>query len=129
MYQSRVDAVAAAELKGHKCLSLPVEDDDDDDFIKTTIRTIVVIDNGRNFVLKVPVYNCRRCRGVGASGIITVPPCAVNCGPTAPTEACLTWITDEALHLFDDLHARIGLAVGGKPIIKFVSSRFDIHVN
>lgn len=127
MYQSQVDAVADAEVKDHKCVFLHDDADFDAESIKVTIRDTVVFDIGRNFVLKVPTCYCQMCSGAGASGVIRVPPCAVNCGPTTPSENCLSWITDEALHLFGDLHARNGLSLSGKLLINL--SRTDIHVN
>jgi hypothetical protein len=117
LYQQRVSEIIQAEVSDHQCLL----------FVDTTeasailplkeTRSVVVFDTGRNFVLEVPTFQCTRCRRPdGSPFLITVPPCSVNCGAITPTEKCETWITDEALHLFGDLHARNGLSVGGKLI-------------
>jgi hypothetical protein len=107
MYQQAVCEVISKVLLGHSCCMNAEDPSSMCTVVK--VRCIAVISAARNFVLHVPTHQCKACKK-----ILTVPPCAVNCGPTTPTDACETWITDEALHLFRDVHLNNGLSAGGK---------------
>ncbi|KAL4523698.1 hypothetical protein Ndes2437A_g00275 [Nannochloris sp. 'desiccata'] len=112
MYQDQVNTVMDSVLLGHSCCLNGA--DPSSVFKDPTFRDITVFSAGCNFDLKVPAYKCKRCKDEdGAPLTLTVPPRAVNCGPTAPTHSCLTWITDETLHLFRDLHTWNGLSASG----------------
>ena len=107
LYQQQVNVVMTMMRQGHSCCLGGAHPDTT--FENKKVRSVVVFTAGHNFVLQVPTLQCKMCKKQ-----LTVHPYPVNCGPTSPTDACETWITDECLHLFRDLHTQNGLSAGGK---------------
>jgi hypothetical protein len=69
----------------------------------------MVVDFDHRFPLEVPIYQCRLCEKR-----VTVHPYAVDCVPTAATEACQTWLRRSVAHLFRDMNKNNGLSATGK---------------
>lgn len=112
-YQLRVNDVLETELKDHPCCVN--KEDPKKDYLIHKTRHVVVFSAERNFVLEVPTYKCKNCsNNDGAPLTFTVHPYALNCAPTTATDNCETWITDETLHLFGDIHTRNGLSASGE---------------